>query len=113
MRNAGLEEAQAGIKIAGRNINNFRYADYTILMAESEEELKSLLMKVKDESEKVGLKLNIQKTKIMASGPIASWQINGETVETVSDFIFGAPKSPQMVIAAMKLKDTYSLEEKL
>ena len=113
MRNAGLEEAQAGIKIAGRNINNLRYADDTTLIAESEEELKSLLMKVKEESEKVGLKLNIQKTKIMASGPITSWQIYGETVETVSDFVFGAPKSLQIVIAAMKLKDTYSLEEKL
>ena len=111
MKNAGLEEAQAGIKIAGRNINNLRYADDTTLMAESEEELKSLLMK--EESEKVALKLNIQKTKIMASGPITSWQIDGETVETVSDFIFGAPKSLQMVIAAMKLKDTYSLEWKL
>ena len=113
MRNAGLEEAQAGIKIARRKINNFRYADDTTLMAESEEELKSFLMKVKKESEKVGLKLNIQKTKIMASGPITSWEIDGETVETVSDFIFGAPKSLQMVIAAMKLKDAYSLEEKL
>ena len=112
MRNAGLEEAQAGIKIAGRNINNFRYADDTTLMAESEEQ-KSLLMKVKGESEKVGLKLNIQKTKIIASGPIISWQINGETVETVTDFILGAPKSLLMVIAALKLKDTYSLEEKL
>ena len=113
MRNAGLEEAQAGIKIAGRNINNVRYADDTTLMAESEEELKSLLMKVKVESEKVGLKLNIQKTKIMASGPITSWQIDGETVETVSDFILGAPKSLLMVIVAMKLKDAYSLEGKL
>ena len=113
MRNAGLEETQAGIKIAGRNINNLRYADGTTLMAESEEELKSLLMKVKEESEKVGLKLNIQKTKIMTSGPITSWEIDGETVETVSDFILGAPKSLQMVPAAMKLKDTYSLEEKL
>ena len=114
MRNAGLGEAQAGIKIAGRNINHFRYADDTTLMAESEEELKSLLMKVKEESEKVGLKLNIQKTKIMASGPITSWEKNGETVETVSDFIFGgAPKSLQMVTAAMKLKDAYSLEGKL
>ena len=112
MRNAGLEEAQAGIKIAGRNINNLRYADDTSLMAKCEEELKSLL-KVKEESEKVGLKLNIQKTKIMASSPITSWEIDGETVETVSDFIFWAPKSLQMVIAAMKLKDTYSLEEKL
>ena len=112
-RNAGLEETQAGIKIAGRNINSLRHADDTTLMAESEEELKSLLVKVKEESEKVGLKLNIQKTKIMASGPITSWEINGETVETVSDFIFWAPKSLQMVTAAMKLKDTYSLEEKL
>ena len=113
MRNAGLEETQAGIKIAGINIINLRYADDTTLMAESEEELKSLLMKVKAESEKVGLKLNIQKTKIMASGPITSWQIGGETVETVADFIFWAPKSLQMVIAAMKLRDAYSLEEKL
>ena len=113
MRNAGLEEAQAGIKIARRNVNNLRYADDTTLMAESEEELKSLLMKVKVESEKVGLKLNIQKIKIMASGPITSWEIDGETVETVSDFIFGAPNSLQMVTAAMKLKDTCSLEEKL
>ena len=112
MGNAGLEEAQAGIKIAGRNINNFRYADDTILTAESEEKLKSLLMKVKEESEKVGLKLNIQKTKIMASGPITSWQIDGETVETETSF-WGAPKSLQMVTAAMKLKDAYSLEEKL
>ena len=113
MRNDGLEEAQSGIKIARRNINNLTYADDTTLMAESEEELKSLLMKVKEESEKVGLKLNIQKTKIMASGPIPSWEINGETMETVSDFILGAPKSLQMVTAAMKLKDTYSLKEKL
>ena len=114
MRNAGLEEAQAEIKIAGRNINNLRYADDTTLMAESEDELKSLLTKVKEESEKAGLKLHIQKTKIMASGPITSWQIDGETVETVSDFIFwGAPKSLQMVTAAMKLKDVYSLEGKL
>ena len=113
MRNAGLEEAQAGIKIAGRNINNLRYADDTTLMAESEEELKNFLMKVKEESEKVGLKLNIQKTKFMASGPITSWEIDGETVKTVSDFILGAPQSLQMVIAAMKLKDAYSLEEKL
>jgi len=113
MRNTGLEEAQAGIKIAGRNINNLRYADDTTLMAESEEELESLLMKVKEENEKVGLKLNIQETKIMASGPITSWQIDGETVETVTDFILGAPKSLQMVTAAMKLKDTYSLEGKL
>ena len=104
---------KAGIKIARKNINNLRYADNTTLMAESEEELKSLLMKVKVESERVGLKLNIQKTNIMASGPIASWGIDGETVETVSDFIFWAPKSLQMVTAAMKLKDTYSLEEKL
>ena len=113
MRNTGLEEAQAGIKIARRNINNLRYADDTTLMAESEEELKSLLMKVKEESGKVDLKLNIQKMKIMASGPITLWQIDGETVETVSDFIFWAPKSLQMVIAAMKLKDAYSLEGKL
>ena len=114
MINAGLEEVQAGIKIARRNINHLRYADDTILMAESEEELKSLLLKVKEESEKVGLKLNIQKTKIMTSGPITSQQIDGETVETVSDFLFlGAPKSLQMVIAAVKLKDAYSLEEKL
>ena len=113
MRNAGLEEAQAGIKIAGRNINTLRYADDTTLMAASEEELKSLLMKVKEESEKVSLKLNIQKMKIMASDPITSWEIDGETVETVADFIFGAPKSLQMVIAAMKLKDASSLEEKL
>ena len=113
MRNAGLEKAQSGIKIAGRNINNLRYADDTTLMAESEEELKSLLMKVKEEGEKVGLKLNIQKTKIMASDPINSWQIDGETVETVTDLIFWAPKSLQMETAAMKLKDTYSLEEKL
>ena len=110
MRHAGLDEAQAGIKIAGRNINNLRYADDTTLMAESEEELTHLLLKVKEESEKVGLKLNIQKTKIMVSGPITSWQIDGETV---SDFIFWAPKSLQMVTAAMKLKDAYSLEEKL
>ena len=113
MRNAGLEEAQAGIKIARRNINNLRYADDTTLVAESEEELKSLLVKVKEESEKVVLKLNIWKTKIMASGPITSWQINEETVETVSDFVFWDPKSLQMVIAAMKLKDTCSLEGKL
>ena len=114
MRNAGLEEAQAGIKIDRRNINKLRYADDTTLMAESEEELKSLLMKVKEDSEKVGLKLNIQKTKIIASGPITSWEIDGETVETVADFIFGGvPKSLQMVTAAMKLKDAYSLEEKL
>ena len=113
MRNAGLEEAQAGIKISGRNINNLRYADDTTLLAESEEELKSLLMKVKEESEKVGLKLNIQKTKIIASGPITSWQIHEEIVEAVADFIFWAPKSLQMVTAAMKLKDAYSLEGKL
>ena len=113
MRNAGLEEAQAGIKIARRNINNLKYADDTNLVAESEEELKSLLMKVKEESEKVGLKLNTQNTKIMASGPIISWEIDGETVETVSDLFFWAPKSLQMVIAAMKLKDAYSLEGKL
>ena len=113
MRNAGLEEAQAGIKIAGRNINNLRYAEDTTLMTESEEELKSLLRKVKEESEKVGFKLNIQETKITASGPITSWQIDAETVETVLDFIFWAPKSPQMVAAAMKLKDAYSLEGKL
>ena len=113
MRNAELDEAQAGIKIAGININNLRYAHNTTLMAESKEELKRLLMKVKDESEKVGLKLNIQKTKIMASGPITSWEIDRETVETVRDFIFWAPKSLQMVTAAMKLKDTYSLEGKL
>ena len=111
MRNAGLEEAQAGIKIARRNINNLRYADDTTFMAESEEELKSFLMKVKEESEKVDLKLNIQKTKIMATSPITSWEINGETEETVADFIFAC--SLQMVIAAMKLKDAYSLEEKL
>ena len=110
MRNAGLDEAQAGIKIARRDINNFRYADNTTLMAESEEELKSLLMKVREESIKVGLKFNIQKTKIMASGPITSQQIHGETVR---DFVLGAPKSPQMVTAAMKLKDACSLEEKL
>ena len=113
MWNAGLNEAQAGIKTAGRNINNLRYAVDTTLMAESEEELKSLLMKVKEECEKAGLKLNIQKTKIMASGPTTSWQIDGETMETVTDFIFWAPKSLQMVTAAMKLKDTCSLEEKL
>ena len=112
MRNARLDEAQAGIKIARRNINNLRYADDTTLMAESEE-LKSLLMKVKEESEKVGLKLNIQEKKIMASGPFTSWQIDGETVETVADFIFWAPKSLQMVTAAMNLKDAYSLGEKL
>ena len=113
VRNTGLEEAQAGIKITGRNINNLRYADDTTLMAESEDELKSLLMKVKEESEKVGLKFNIQKTKIMASGPITSWEIDGETVETVVDFILLGSKSLQMVIAAMILKDTYSLEGKL
>ena len=113
MRNTGLDEAQTGIKIAGRNIYNLRYADDTTLMAESEEELKSLLMKVKEESEKAGLKLNLQKTKIMVSGPITSWQIDGETVETVADFILGVRKSLQMVIAAMKLKDAYSLEGKL
>ena len=114
MRNARLEEAQAGIKIAGRNINNLRYADDTTFMTENEEELKSHLTKVKEESEKVGLKLNIQKTKITASGPITSWEIDGETVGTVSDFIcWGAPKSLQMVTAAIKLKDPYSLEGKL
>ena len=113
MRNTGLEEAQVGNKIAGRNINNLRYADDITLMAESEEELKSLLNKGKEESENVGLKLNIQKTKIMASGPITSWEIDGETVETVSAFIFWAPKSLQMVTAAMKLKDVCSLEDKL
>ena len=113
MRNAGLEETQAGMKTGGRNINNLRYADDTTLMAESEEELKSLLMKAKEESEKVGLKLNIQKTKILASCPITSWEIDGEIVETVSDFVLGAPKSLQMVTAAMKLKVAYSLEEKL
>ena len=114
MRNTGLEEAQAGIKIAGRNINHLRYADDTILMPESEEELKSLLMKVKVEREKVGLSLNIQKTKIMVSGPITSWEIDGETVETVTNFLFfWAPESLQMVTAAMKLKDAYSLEGKL
>ena len=113
MRNAGLEETQAGIKIARRNINKFRYADDTTLMAESEEELKSLLMKVKEESEKVGLKFNIQKTKIMASGPITSWEIEGETVEQGQTLFWGASKSLQMVTAAMKLKDAYSLEEKL
>ena len=112
MRNAGLEEAQAGIKIASRNINNLRYADDTTLMAESEE-LKSLLMKVKEESEKVCLKLNIQKTKIMASGPISSWEIDGKTVETVADYIFLDSKSLQMATAAMKLKDAYSLKGKL
>ena len=113
MWNAGLGEAQAGIKIARRNINNLRYADDTTLMAESKEELKSLLMKVKEESEKVGLKFNIQKTHIMASGPITSWKIDGETMEAVRNFILGAPKSLQMVIATIKLKDVCSLEEKL
>ena len=113
MRNAGLEKAQAGIKIARRNINNLRYADGTTLMAESEEELKSLLMKVKEESDKVGLKLNIQKTKIMVSGPITSWQIDGETVETVADFIFMGSKITADETAAMKLKDAYCLEGKL
>ena len=113
MRNAELDEEQAGIKIVGRNINNLRYADDTTLMAETEEELNSLLMKVQEESEKAGLKLNIQKTRIMAAGPTTSWQIDDETLETVTDFIFRAPKSLQMVTAAMKLKDTYSLEGKL
>ena len=113
MRNVGLEEAQAGIKIAGRNTSNLKYADDTTFMAESEEELKSLLMKVKEVSEKVGLKLNVQKTKIMASSPVTSWQTDGKTVQTVADFILGAPKSRQMVIVAMKLKDAYSLEGKL
>ena len=113
MRNTGLDEAQAGIKIARRNINKFRYADDTILITENEEELKRFLMKMKEESEKVGLKLNIEKTNIMASGPIISWEIDGETVETVSDIIFWIPKSLQMVTAAMKLKDAYSLEAKL
>ena len=114
MSNTGLDEAQAGINIAGRNTTNLRYADGTTLMAESEEELKSLLMKVKEESEIVGLKFNIQKTKIMASGSITSWQINGDTVQTVADFIWGGgPKSLQILTAAMKLKDSYSLEEKL
>ena len=112
MRNSGLDETRAGIKIAGRNINNLKYADDTTLVAESEE-LKSLLMKVKEESEKVGLKLNIQKTKIMACGPITSWQRDGETMETVTDLFWGAPKSLPMVTAAMKLKDACSLEEKL
>ena len=112
MRNAGLKEAQAGIKISWRNINNLRYADDTTLMAESKEELKMKSL-MKEESEKVGLKLNIQKTKIMASSPITLWQIDGETVATVADFIFGAPKSLHMVTAAMKLKDAYCLEEKL
>ena len=114
MRNSGLEETQAGIKNTGRNINNLRYADDTTLMAESEEELKSFLIKVKEESEKVGLKLNIQKTKIMASTPITSWEIDGETVETVSDFnFFWAPETLQMVTAAMKLKDACFWEEML
>ena len=113
MQNAKLDEAQAGISISRRNINNLRYADNTTLMAESEEELKSLSMKVKEESEKVGLKLNIQKTKIMASGPITSWEIDGETMERVRDLFWGAQKSLQMVTVAMKLKDAYSLEEKL
>ena len=113
MQNARLNEAQTGIKIAGRNINSLRFADDTTLMAESKEELKSLLMKVKEESEKVGLKLNIQKMKIMSSSPITSWQIDGETMETVTDFIWGAPKLLQMVTEAMKLKDTCFLEEKL
>ena len=113
MRNFGLEETQAGIKIAWRNINNLRYADETTLMAESEEELKSLLIKVKEENEKVGLKLNIQKTKTMASGPITSWEINGKQWKQCQTLFFWAPKSLQMVTAAMKLKDTYSLEEKL
>ena len=113
MQNARLDEAQAGIKISGRNINNLRYADDTTLMAENDEELKSLLMKVKEDSEKVGLKLNIQKTKIMASGPITSWQTDEETVETVTDFIWGALKSLEMVTAAMKLKDACFLEEKV
>ena len=113
MRNTGLEEAQAGIKIAGRNINNFRYADNTTLMAESEEELKSLLMKVEEESKKVGLKLNIQKMKIMASGPITSWEIDGKQWKQCQTLFWEAPKSLQMVTAAMKLKDAYSLEDKL
>ena len=113
MRNTWIDEAQAGIKIGGRNINNLRSADDTTLMEEREEEIKNLLMKVKEESEKVGLKLNIQKTKIMASSPITSWQIDGETVETVTELFWGAPKSVQMMTSAMKLKDTYSLEEKL
>ena len=113
MRNAGLEETQAGIKIAGRNINNLRYADDTILMAESEEEIQSLLIKVKVESEKVGLKLNLQQTKIMASGPITSWEVDGETMETVSNFIFGGSKINADGDCSMKLKDAYSLEGKL
>ena len=113
MRNAGLDEAQAGIKIARRNINNLRFAEDNTLMAESKEELRSHLMKVKEESEKIGLKFNIQKTQIMASGPITSWQIDGETMETVGEFILGAPKSLQMMIATIKLKEVCSLEEKL
>ena len=113
MENARLDEAQAEIKISRRNINNLRYADDKTLMAESKEKLKSLLRKVKEDSEKVGLMFNIQKTKIMTSGPITSWKIDGEAVETVRDFILGAPKSLQMVTTAMKLKDTCSLEEKL
>ena len=113
MRNAGLEETQAGIKIAGRNVNNLRYADDPTLMAESEEELKSLWMKVKEKSEKAGLKLNIQKMKIMTSSSIISWQIDGETMESERLYFWGAPKSLQMVTAAMKLKDAYSLEGKL
>ena len=113
MRDAGLEDTQAGLEMAGRDSDPLRYAEDTTLMAEREEELKSLLRKGKEESEKVGLKLDVQKTKIMASGPITSWQIGGETVETVSDFIFWTPKSLQMIIAAMKLKDAYSLEGKL
>ena len=113
MRNAGLDEAQGGIKIAGRNMNNLRYADDTTLMAESEEELKSHLMKVKEESEKVGLKLNIQKSKIVASGPITSWEIDGETVETVSDFILGGSKITADGYCSHEIKDAYSLEEKL
>ena len=113
MTNARLDEAETGVRISGRNINNLIYADDTTLMAESGEDLKTFLMKVKEASEKVGLELNIQKTKIMASGPIISWQIDGQTVETVTDFILGAPKSLQMVTAPMKLKDTCSLEEKL
>ena len=113
MKNAGMEDTWAGIKIAGRNINKLRYADDTTIMAESEEELKSLLMKVKEESEKVGLKLNIQKTKIMTSGPMTSWQINGEIVEQCQTLFFWVPKSLQMVIAALKLKDACSLEGKL
>ena len=113
MRNAGLDEAQAGIKVARRNINNLRHADDTTLMTESKEKVKSFLMKVKEESEKVGLKLDIQEIKIMKSSPITSWQVDGEAIETVADFILGAPKSQQMVTAARTLKDSYSLEEKL